>query len=91
MGFLHELSKLLDFYSDFKNCVIMGDFNCVPDSLKLMTFLEENLFYNHMKSKTCFKYSEGSCIDALTLFFQIRNSVFSILKLLILVLVIFTI
>jgi len=32
MGFLHELSKLLDFYSDFKNCVIMGDFNCVPDS-----------------------------------------------------------
>jgi len=55
MGFLHELSKLLDFYSDFKNCVIMGDFNCVPDSLKLMTFLEENLFYNHMKSKTCFK------------------------------------
>jgi len=41
----------------------MGDFNSEPDSPKLMTFLEENLFYNHMKSKTCFKSDAGSTTD----------------------------
>jgi len=61
--FLDSLNILLDKYSSFKNCIIMGDFNCQPDSPKLAGFLEANLLFNHMKSKTCFKSIEGSCID----------------------------
>jgi len=61
--FLDNLSRLLDFYSDYKNCILMGDFNKDPESAIMTFFLEGNLLFNHMKSKTCFKSSEGTCID----------------------------
>ena len=61
--FLNNLNFLLDFYSEFKNCIIMGDFNCEPSHPKMLTFLYGNLLYNHMKSKTYFKTAAGTCID----------------------------
>ena len=61
--FLHHLTTLLDFYSNFRSCIIMGDFNCEPACPKLVTFMEGNLLFNHMKSKTCFKSNVGTCID----------------------------
>jgi len=41
----------------------MGDFNCEPDAPILANFLEDNLLFNHMKVKTCFKSLNGTCID----------------------------
>ena len=36
--FLNNLGSLLDTYSNLKNCIIMGDFNCEPSSPKLDRF-----------------------------------------------------
>ena len=41
----------------------MDDFNCEPNHSKMVTFLEGNLLFNHMKSKTCFKAAAGTCND----------------------------
>ena len=37
--FLNNLSFLLDFYSDYNNCIIMGDFNCEPSHPRMLIFL----------------------------------------------------
>jgi len=60
--FLEHLTKALDFYS-YKNCIVIGDFNTEPENTALNAFFQENMLNNHMKSKTCFKSTEGSCID----------------------------
>ena len=43
--------------------MLIGDFNCEPTDPALDTFLVENNLYCHIKTKTCFKASEGTCID----------------------------
>ena len=43
--------------------MLIGDFNCEPTNPTLNNFLEENSLYCHIKTKTCFKKVEGSCID----------------------------
>jgi len=61
--FLQHMSNLLNFYSNFERCILMGDFNCEPSNPHLDNFLKENSLYCHTKTKTCFKSDEGSCID----------------------------
>ena len=61
--FLQHMSNLLNFYSNFERCILMGDFNCEPSNTHLDNFLKENSLYCHTKTKTCFKSDEGSCID----------------------------
>eukprot|EP00111_Clytia_hemisphaerica_P009537 TCONS_00027955-protein len=62
-SFFQLLSDLLDFYSNFERCMLIGDFNCEPTNPILNNFLEENSLYCHIKTKTCFKKVEGSRID----------------------------
>ena len=62
--FCEEMSGLVDFYSqNYKNIVIMGDFNMQTDSSNFRTFYESHELYNLVKSKTCFKSNNGTCID----------------------------
>ena len=61
--FFQLLSNILDFYSNFERCMLIGDFNCEPSNPILDKFLKENSLYCHIKTKTCFKKDEGSCID----------------------------
>ena len=62
--FIQQLSEGLDFYMrNYDNIIIDGDFNLTPDSPVLDEFIEVNSFYNHMKEKTCWKSTQGSCID----------------------------
>ena len=62
--FCEEMSGLIDFYSkNYKNIVIMGDFNMQTDNLNFRTFYESHELYNLVKSKTCFKSNNGTCID----------------------------
>ena len=44
--------------------MLIGDFNCEPSDPILDKFLKENSLHCHIKTKTCFKKDEGSCIDA---------------------------
>ena len=41
----------------------MGDFNIEPSNTKLKQFMEDHNLFNHIKNKTCFKSSNGKCID----------------------------
>ena len=60
--FLRTLSEILDFYN-YKNSVIIGDFNADPDSSLLCDFISEQCLHNHVNFKTCFKSAKGTCID----------------------------
>jgi len=60
--FLDQLTELLDYYAH-KNCIVIGDFNAKPENADIQNFLCKNMLYNYMQSNTCFKSSEGSCID----------------------------
>ena len=62
--FLHELSLIIDFYnSNYENILVMGDFNEEPDTPLLQDLFSKHNLYNHIKSKTCWKSQNGSCID----------------------------
>jgi len=61
--FLENVYESILFYSKYENIIIMGDFNLEPDNPELAYFMESNSLYNHMKSKTCWKSSAGTCID----------------------------
>ena len=43
--------------------MLIGDFNSEPSDPTLDRFIQENLLHCHIKAKTCFKSSNGSCID----------------------------
>ena len=60
--FLQNLSQIVDFYN-YKNCVIVGDFNADPNSPLLCSFMDEMCLHNHVNFKTCYKSAEGTCID----------------------------
>ena len=57
------MSNPLNFYSNFERCILMGDFNCEPSNPHLAKFQKDNSLYCHTKGKTCFKKTEGTCID----------------------------
>ena len=61
--FLSQLSDALEFYSEYDKVLMNGDFNLEPTNPVLTEFLITNCLYNHMREKTCWKSSTGSCID----------------------------
>ena len=64
--FLEELTKMIDYYSNiYEKQVIMGDFNIESNNKVLTDFMDEHLYINLIKDKTCFKGQRGTCIDLL--------------------------
>ena len=62
--FLPSITGLLDHYlKPYKDFVIMGDFNANESNPAMETFLSQHKCKNIIKSKTCYKSLEGSCID----------------------------
>ena len=62
--FLSKLSTIIDFYTrNYVNILVMGDFNAEPHNSNLKMFMDKYDLYNHIKEKTCWKSSSGSCID----------------------------
>ena len=57
---------MIDYYSqEYNNHVIMGDFNMKPSDKIITHFMDEHIYKNLIKSKTCFKGPQGTCIDLL--------------------------
>ena len=61
--FLECLSEAIIFYSQYDSILITGDFNAEPNDPEISNFLLSNQLHNHMKEKTCWKSTKGSCID----------------------------
>ena len=62
--FLSSITGLLDHYlKSYEDFVIMGDFNANESNPAMETFLNQHKCKNIIKSKTCYKSQEGSCID----------------------------
>ena len=62
--FCDQISRLLDFYSPtYKNIVLMGYFNMRVTDNNFQVFYESHDLHNLIKEKTCFKSTEGTCID----------------------------
>ena len=62
--FLSILSSSIDFYTrSYGNVIVIGDFNAEPRDPVLDCFMKTHGLYNHMKTKTCWKSSNGTCID----------------------------
>ena len=62
--FFNALSDAIHFYEvEYDNILILGDFNLEPTDPKIVNFLELNDMTNVIKSKTCFKTANGTCID----------------------------
>jgi len=53
---------LIDFYK-FEGCIISDDLNADPKTGKLDNFMDSQMLFNHIKSNTCFKSDQGSCIE----------------------------
>ena len=60
--FLSWLSDVIDLYNS-ERCIIIGDFNIDPQNKQMLSFMNSQIFHNHVNFKTCFKTTEGSCID----------------------------
>ena len=62
--FLSSMTGLLDHHlNSYEDFVIMGDFNANESNPAMETFLNQHKCKNIIKSKTCYKLQEGSCID----------------------------
>lgn len=62
--FLDEIIKILDYYSsDYENLIIMGDFNEESNQSYMINFMSNFNLYNLIKRPTCYKSTEGRCID----------------------------
>ena len=62
--FLSVLTSAIDYYTrTYENILVIGDFNAEPQTPVLENFMKTHGLYNHMKTKTCWKSSNGSCID----------------------------
>ena len=61
--FLDKLQEAIMFYSIYDYIIVSGDFNLEPIVPELSEFLELNSLFNHVKEKTCWKSTSGSCID----------------------------
>jgi len=55
--------------------MIIGDFNCTPDTTTLKDFLENNDLSNVMHKNTCWKSKTGACIDLI-----LTNRKFSLMQ-----------
>ena len=60
--FLTWLSNLIDVHNS-ERCIVIGDFNMDPQNKLILSFMEMQQLQNLVNFKTCFKSSEGSCID----------------------------
>ena len=64
--FLENLASIYDFYTRTNdNILVMGDFNAAPHDPIMKNFVEKYGLYNHIKTKTCWKLSNGTYIDLL--------------------------
>ena len=62
--FLEEITNILDFYSkEYENLIIMGDFNEEVVQTDLSNFMSNFKLFNLIKQPTCYKSSDGKCID----------------------------
>ena len=62
--FFNTLDKVLDAYSNYKNILLIGDFNAQIGQTLLDTFLYQYKLANINKEPTCYKNSENpTCID----------------------------
>ena len=62
--FLSSITGGLEYYlQHYKDFFVLGDFNEGEHNRKLQSFLSQQGCKNIIKNKTCFKSSEGSCID----------------------------
>jgi exonuclease III len=62
--FLDEITNVLDYYSSsYENIIIMGDFNEEITQSHMNNFLSQFSLYSLIKKPTCYKSSDGRCID----------------------------
>ena len=61
--FVEEISKLIDKCSRYENVIVFGDFNLEPGGKALSSIIQDHDLYNMIKKPTCFKSSNGRCID----------------------------
>ena len=62
--FLDGLSRLLDFYLRYYDSyIIIGDMNLDPNINPMKEFIENNNLDNLINKSTCFKSTNGTCID----------------------------
>ena len=62
--FLATLSNILDYYSNiYENVLINGDFNMEVTESAMTDFIKKQNLYSMIKTPTCFKGSQGRCID----------------------------
>ena len=62
--FLEYLTRALDFYAKtYDNVLVNGDFNSSPLNPDIKELLDINSLHNMHNLKTCWKGSQGSCID----------------------------
>jgi len=59
--FLDKLSECIIYFSSFDSIIVIGDLE--PDSPEMSSFIESHSLFNHMKQNTCWKSTQGSCID----------------------------
>ena len=48
---MNTLTDLLDYYSNYENCVLMGAFNAEPREKLMSTFICDQNLFNHIKQK----------------------------------------
>ena len=61
---MSSITGLLDHYlKPYEDFVIMGNFNANESNPAMETFSNQHKCKNIIKSKTCYKSQEGSCID----------------------------
>ena len=64
--FIENMNKIIDYYSQkYDNILTLGDFNMEVSNEILKPFLISHNFYSLNKKPTCFKSTQGSCIDLL--------------------------
>jgi len=62
--FLDEITKILDFYSStYDNFIIVGDFNEEITQSDMKHFISLFSLYNLIAQPTCYKSTDGRCID----------------------------
>ena len=78
---MSSITGLFDHYrKSYKDFVIMGDFNANESNPAMETLLNKQKCKNMIKSKTCYKSQEGSCIDLIITRRQVYTSFVLFLK-----------
>ena len=62
--FICALNNLSDIYSDtYDNILLLGDFNMESTDTDMLPLIESHDLYSMIKTPTCFKSTQGRCID----------------------------